>query len=167
METLQLRFGQPDAVISKIVTQIKRLPALPLAYHNDIINFATKIKNFVTTAQSIKQSDYLRSPELVNTVVAKIPSTLINRWSDYAFDHLQNDISKFEKLSDFFMIEATKAASSGVSHIHCHTESFKKRSEDRRTQAHAVLLNSAEDSCKFCKKGIHPIPDCKYFKRSM
>ncbi|XP_063635689.1 uncharacterized protein LOC134806062 [Cydia splendana] len=168
MQTLGLRFGHPEVIINKIVNQIKKLQPLSQAYHNEIVVFATKIKNFAVTARSIDQADYLRSPELINTVLSKCPSVLINRWGDYVYEHLyESKRSKFEHLSDFLELEAVKAASAGVSHIYSQADKNKKQHEERRGTQHPVLLMTDTEKCNFCKISSHQLPDCPRFKRAM
>ncbi|XP_073948707.1 uncharacterized protein [Choristoneura fumiferana] len=170
MQTLKLRFGRPELIINKIVAQIKRLPPLPHAYHNEIVNFATKIKNFAVAALAINQSDYLRSPELITTVISKFPSDLIHRWSDYAYryQYESSTKTKFEMLTDFLVSEATKASVSGVSHINSQADtSYRRRYEERRGPPIPVLISAEEEKCRFCSLAVHRLPDCSRFKRAM
>ena len=165
IDTLQLRFGRPEIIMCKIVSQLKKLQPLPQSYHNDIVNFSIKIKNYVATTSAMEQSDYLRSPELTALVVSKFPTALITKWADYAYEHRDSLKCKLELIADFLHDEAIKAASAGISHIHTQ-DSYKKRPEERKPQVHTVQVD-AEDKCRFCKKAKHQLVECTRFKRAL
>ncbi|XP_073963851.1 uncharacterized protein [Choristoneura fumiferana] len=165
LEALQLRFGRPELIIYKIASQFKKLQPLPQAYHTDLVNFAVKVKNYVAAAQSINQTDYLRSPEVLNTVLSKCPSPLINKWADYIYENPDGNKAKLQLLSEFLHQEATKVAAAGISHIHTPTvqKFFNK------IQTHSVLNNGSDISakCKFCRTAVHLLPSCIKFKRAL
>ncbi|CAK1579935.1 unnamed protein product [Parnassius mnemosyne] len=171
IDTLELRFGKPETIMSKIVLQLKKLCPLPLTYHNDIINFAIKIKNYVAATKAMQQSDYLRSPELVSIVVSKLPTLLVAKWTDYVYEQRECNLPKLELLSDFLYEEATKTAASGVSHIHAQYN--LKKLDERKHRSHSLLLytNSNQlqnaEKCIFCRKGAHGVSDCSRFKRAL
>ncbi|CAK1589329.1 unnamed protein product [Parnassius mnemosyne] len=171
IDTLELRFGKPETIMSIIVLQLKKLCPLPLTYHNDIINFAIKIKNYVAATKAMQQSDYLRSPELVSIVVSKLPTLLVAKWTDYVYEQRECNLPKLELLSDFLYEEATKTAASGVSHIHALYN--LKKLDERKHRSHSLLLytNSNQlqnaEKCIFCRKGAHGVSDCSRFKRAL
>ncbi|KAL4702474.1 hypothetical protein ACJJTC_016424 [Scirpophaga incertulas] len=54
------------------------------------------------------------------------------------------------------------------SNMSLHHRIFKRRDQRSVEINHIVyFLTAGDDSCKFCKKGVHALPDCKYFKRAM
>ncbi|XP_047998807.1 uncharacterized protein LOC125236151 [Leguminivora glycinivorella] len=132
LEALELRFGRPDLIINKILSQIKKLQPLPQAYHVELVNFAVKVRNYVAAAESINQTDHLRSPELLNIVISKCPSALINKWADYIYEHGDTHKAKLQLFSEFLHKEATKIAAAGVTHIHSQNEhnKFPKKMDD-------------------------------------
>lgn len=79
IDALDLRFSRPELIIGKKIGQLKKTVALPAAYHNDLVAFAIKIKNFVTAVQALKQEVFLRSPELMTAVISKWLNTLITK----------------------------------------------------------------------------------------
>ncbi|XP_063368187.1 uncharacterized protein LOC134656557 [Cydia amplana] len=170
LDALELRFGRPDLIINKILTQFKKLQPLPQAYHIELVNFAVRVKNYVAAAESIKQTDHLRSPELLSIVISKCPSALINKWADYIYEHSDTNKAKLQLFSEFLHKEATKIAAAGVTHIHSQNEhKFPKKMEDRKLQVHPILNNDNDTNtkCKFCKVSYHPLTNCIKFKRAL
>lgn len=167
IEALELRFGRPEVIINKITYQLRKMTPLSQNYHQDIVSFAIKIRNFVAAAQAVNQIDYLRSPELISSVLIKCPSALINKWADYYNVHLKTETPKLEILANFLYEEASKISTAGLTHIHSQSEN-KKKPEDRKH--HALLLTEKQESsykCKFCRSGNHKLTECTRFKRAM
>ncbi|KAF9797957.1 hypothetical protein SFRURICE_019300, partial [Spodoptera frugiperda] len=145
MDTLELRFGRPENVMRQVYMQLRKLSPLPDAYHAEIVKFAIKIKNYVTAVTTMKQSDYLRSPQLTSIVVSKLPSNLLSKWIDYLNERSQEDTPKLQLLSQFLYVEAEKVAASGVT----------------------VAVNDPDVKCKFCRRNEHSLPECSKFKRAL
>lgn len=167
IEALSLRYGRPEIIINKTIQQLRKLLPLSHNYHHEIVPFSIKIKNFVATVQTVKQTDYLRSPELVTTVLTKLPASLITKWADYYSTNCDTEMAKIEVLADFLFNEANKISNAGLSCIYSHGEN-KKRHEDRRQ--HAVLLSEEGGeslNCKFCRVSKHKLTECTRFKRAM
>lgn len=164
--TLELRYGRPEVIIQRITSQLRKLAPLPPAYHNDLVNFSIKVKNYVAAAQAIQQTDYLRSPELMTAVMAKCPTALITKWADYAFAHRDTDKPKLEIFSDFLFDEATKISSAGISHVYTYRKPEEKKPLENR---HFVLTQTKPDEkrCIFCRGNCRSLPDCTKFKRAM
>lgn len=174
MAALELRFGRPETVMRQVSIQLRKLSPLPDAYHAEIIKFAIKIKNFVTAITTVKQIDYLRSPELITIVISKLPTGLVNKWVEYLYENQTLDETpRLELLSRFLYTEAQKVAESGVSYIH-HQNDFGKNKPEKRYFNQQSVLTSVKTNdpdtagrCKFCRKNEHTLPDCSKFKRAM
>lgn len=167
IEALELRYGRPETIIHKITYQLKKIPPLSQNYHHEIVSFSIKIKNFVAAAKAVKQTDYLRSPELVSSVLTKCPSALINKWADYYSLNCKIEKAKLEVLAEFLYSEANKISAAGLTHLQSQSD-YRKKPEERRT--HSVLLSakrSYASSCKFCKVSSHKLPECARFKRAL
>lgn len=172
MKTLELRFGRPEIIITKIVSQLKKLPSLSLSYHNDIVSFSIKIKNCVVATKAIKQDDYLRSPELTTVILSKLPCSLISRWADYAYEKREksSNMTRLEQLSEFLEVEAQKISNVGVSLLQTSIKKFDGPVTHSNLQRpHAVLAQTKETSkCRFChKRSDHIVVDCPKFKRAL
>lgn len=47
MSTLELQYGNPDVIITRILSDVKKLNPLPQEYHKDIVTFSVKIKTML------------------------------------------------------------------------------------------------------------------------
>ncbi|KAJ0169676.1 hypothetical protein K1T71_014861 [Dendrolimus kikuchii] len=89
MSTLELQFGNPDIIISKIMYDIKKLPPVSPEYHKDIISFSIKVKNYVAAVLAIGQEEYLKGTNVTSIILSKLPTVLISKWADYSFKLIQ------------------------------------------------------------------------------
>ncbi|XP_052750997.1 uncharacterized protein LOC128200723 [Galleria mellonella] len=181
MSALELRFGRSDIIIQYITTQIKKLPPLPTNYQQDIVNFSIKINNCVATLNTLKLHDYLRSPELVSAIASKLPSILISKFTDYAFDRLSDGTPKLMLYASFLKREAEMISAISLSQPREQKKldvptSYSKRTDERYRHNYnnkqVVFTTTAVNEnnsklCQFCKKCQHLLPDCRIFKRAM
>lgn len=169
MDTLELRFGRPEIVMRQESIQLRWLSPLPEAYHSEIVKFAIMVKNYVTAVTTLKQSDYLSSPQLSSIVVSKMPTNLINKWVEYLHERLNQETPKLQLLSEFLYVEAKKVAESRVSYIHHQNEySRKYEKTDKKSVLTAMVVDTAQAKCRFCKRTAeHSFSDCGKFKRAM
>ncbi|CAG9113265.1 unnamed protein product [Plutella xylostella] len=173
MESLQLRFGRSDIIIQRITSQLKNLPSMPTYYQQNIFNFAVKINNCVASIKALNQDDYLRSPELATAVMSKLPSTLLGKWTDYAYSNLSKSMSKLEVLAKFLKHEAEMLSFVGISQPPDNKQNNipQKRAYDNKPYNRPILATTTVEVnaslCKFCKKANHLLPECRVFKRTM
>lgn len=80
MQTLEMRFGNPNIILEKVVIEIKNIPSIG---EIELVEFASRIKNAVISIKSLKSIDYLHSPELVSGIIDKIPSSMIFNYVRY------------------------------------------------------------------------------------
>ena len=69
--TLEMRFGNSKLILTKVVNDIQDLPSIKLKKIN-LVEFATKLKNSVTTVKSLNNVGFLYSVDLVNGNIRKI-----------------------------------------------------------------------------------------------
>lgn len=176
MKALELRYGRSDVIIMNLTTQLKKLPSLPSSYQNDLIDFSLKVNNCVATIRALNQQDHLRSPELASAVLSKLPSTLIGRWTDFAYQRLAENQPKLTLIAAFLEHEAQMLSLVGVTQIReqnkpseIKTTKYTSDSKFRPTRPIFTTSSVAEENkvCKFCSKGVHPLPECRVFKRAM
>ncbi|KAI8429320.1 hypothetical protein MSG28_007815 [Choristoneura fumiferana] len=149
MEALELRFGRPEVIILNLTTQLKKLPALPTTYQYDLINFSIKVNNCIATIRALNQQDYLRSPELASAVLSKLPSTLIGKWTDFAYQKLAEGKPRLEILGTFLKHEAEMLSLVGMTQL----RDFNKKPTD---QAPATVPAKRTDE----NKNTCPAPVC-------
>ncbi|XP_072934823.1 uncharacterized protein [Epargyreus clarus] len=172
MEALELRFGRSDVIIMTITAQLKRLPPLPTNYQQELINFSVKVNNCVATIRALKQEDYLRSPELATAIITKLPSTLIGKWTDFAYNKILDGRSKLEVMAMFLKNEAEMMSVVGLAvpnEERKMREASEKRIIEKRFIKRPVLITAHEsdEKCKYCRKSKHILPECRMFKRAM
>ncbi|XP_072943452.1 uncharacterized protein [Epargyreus clarus] len=172
MEALELRFGRSDVIIMTITAQLKRLPPLPTNYQQELINFSVKVNNCVATIRALKQEDYLRSPELATAIITKLPSTLIGKWTDYAYNKILDGRSKLELMAMFLKNEAEMMSVVGLAvpnEERKMREASEKRIIEKRFIKRPVFITAHEsdEKCKYCRKSKHTLPECRMFKRAM
>lgn len=112
MQTLQLRFGNPDKIINRIVQDIKKLPKINTG-RMDLITFATKLRNSVAAMQTLKHVGYLYSPDLIKDVIAKMPSALVYGYNKELASY-DTEVPRLVALSNFLYKEAERACAAGT-----------------------------------------------------
>ncbi|XP_059046261.1 uncharacterized protein LOC131841905 [Achroia grisella] len=60
MATLELRFGNPDIIISRLIQELKKLHPVSQEYQKDIVYFAVKVQNFVEATRAVGRQEYLQ-----------------------------------------------------------------------------------------------------------
>ena len=81
MKTLEALFGNPNTVIQRTLGEIKRIKELSESLESeDLMRFACQIKNFVATVKAVKRIEHLFNPDLLATLVSKLPRNLLTLW---------------------------------------------------------------------------------------
>lgn len=76
MQTLELRFGDPENIIQKVIQDLKVLPKIQEG-KIDLISFATKVRNGVAAIQALNHIGHLHSFNIISEIISKIPSTYL------------------------------------------------------------------------------------------
>ena len=78
---LQRKFGQPHAVVEAHLDKLSNYP--PLKTHNseNVIGFSSTISGLVFVFESLSFNDDLKSVNLLNQAVSKLPPNLKEAWS--------------------------------------------------------------------------------------
>ena len=112
IETLEMRYGNKQLILNKILDDIKILPNI--ISQNSIVEFASKLKNSVEAIKSLGSQGYLFSPELTSSMLKKLPEHMIFNYIKFASLQNQNK-PDLEKLSEFLYTEADMILNSGIS----------------------------------------------------
>ncbi|PZC72872.1 hypothetical protein B5X24_HaOG210397 [Helicoverpa armigera] len=176
MSALQLQFGNSDVIISKILQDINKLRPIAHDYQKDIVPFAIKIQNCVAAVSAIGCDEYLNGMTLVSTVLSKLPTVLISKWTDYSFPLIKlNSKPKFILLSEFLSLEAQKVTQCNINLPNIIQSWTVKNNINHTTKpkSQTVLFNYNDnkdvnsDLCGFCKLSEHALPDCSKFKKAL
>lgn len=113
MQLLQLRFGNPTAVASRIIVDLK---ALPKTYEVGIefVKFAITVKNVVAALEATKHVGYLHSPELMREITQKISAGMIYNFNKYLHEKGNSEDPALVTLSKFLFFEAEIACKAGI-----------------------------------------------------
>lgn len=183
MEALELRFGRSDLVVQQLTTQMRKLPTIPMNYQCDLFNFSIKVNNCVAAINAIGQLDYLRSPELLFAITSKLPSILLSRWMDYAYNYRETNHPKLQLLASFLKHETEIMSVVGIpsaprdqkkNEIIIPTKKVYGKSRYtgyNNNNNNPVFATSSSETnkknCNFCKKSSHLLTDCRIFKRAL
>lgn len=184
MKLLELRFGNPENVVKKVILDIKKLPKIQSG-KVDLVTFATKVRNAVAAIQAVNHIGQLHNPELINEIVTKMPSTLIYGFNRYVAEDKQQE-PKLVCLSNYLYSEAEMSSKAGTNQIKCLDNKTNAKEIDKmkykgNSQVRPVLLSTSRESivpenkdktnmsekckkCTYCNKEKHTIIKCFGFK---
>ncbi|KOB65829.1 reverse transcriptase [Operophtera brumata] len=166
MSTLELQFGNPEIIISRILLEVKKLNPLPQEYYKDIVPFSVKIKNYVAAVRELKREEYLQGVSVVNIVLSKLPTVLLSKWADYSYPLITvGTKARLDILSDFLSDEAIKISTCSANLMNIRWDNKRtKYSEMNSGQSQTVLLQTDEckqsdNKCRFCRDSVHKLTD--------
>ena len=81
LATLQRKFGQPHAVIGAHLDKLSIFPPLKMHNSENVIGFSSAISGLVAVFKSLSFNDDLKSANLLNQAVSKLPPNLKEAWS--------------------------------------------------------------------------------------
>ncbi|KAL0882321.1 hypothetical protein ABMA27_000834 [Loxostege sticticalis] len=174
MSTLELKFGNPDLIISRVLLDIKKLQPLPNDYQKYIVPFSVKVQNLIEAIRCLKREEYLQGMNIVSNILTKLPTVLISKWSDYSFPLIsEGKMPRLLMLSDFLKAEALKISTTSNTYFEesrfDQTKSYQ-RNKSANLPHHAVLLQSEQKDatkCQFCRTSNHSLVDCKRFRKAL
>lgn len=180
MTTLEMRFGNTNIILKKILFEIRNLPSIELQQIS-LIEFATKLRGAVLAIKSLNNNlGYLYSPELVNSLIKKLPSSMYYNFVRFAANEGKNK-PDLERISDFVYREAEMSIAAGVisyEPIEATSEKPKILPQSSRNAQKAVCATSVNESsedgevlvkrnrnCTYCNLRGHNIWECRKFER--
>ncbi|XP_073949058.1 uncharacterized protein [Choristoneura fumiferana] len=178
MATLQLRFGDPDCILNRLVLDIKKLQPISHDYQKEIVIFSVKVQNFVEAVKVVGREEYIQGMSIVPLLLSKLPTLLLSKWSDYSFPLINSGINKsrLDILSDFLNMEAMKIATTANIHhtLSYRSDQHKYKHHDTNNRPQVVLLQTEEpvsgdnNKCNFCRKSqCRKLSECKQFKKAL
>lgn len=178
METLQLRFGDPDTIIARLIHDIKKLHPVSQEYQKDIVPFSVKVLNFVEAVRAVGREDYLQGTSMVSIILSKLPTVLISKWSDFSYPLIKAKLHpQLNILADFLHDEAVKiSTTANINTLRSQSDtynSYKPRNYDVHGKSQTVLFQSEKPSvntykCQFCRATDHiKLTECKKFKKAL
>lgn len=172
MSTLELQYGNADVILSRIMTDIKKVNNLSTEYYRDIVPFSVKVKNFVAAVRALKREEYLQGMEVATVVLSKLPTTLLSKWTDYSYPLITGESpkSRLDMLSEFLTEEAVKISTCSATLIQPRMDNSKRKQNDNRVNNVQTVLKldeQSEQKCHYCRINSHQLTECKKFKKSL
>lgn len=177
MRTLELRFGNSKMILEKIISEFSNLPAIGSGKIS-LLEFASKLKNAVTSIKSLNCFGYLFSPQLYDEILKKIPKTILFNYIRYA-QTADVNLSDLEKISEFLFSEAHLALNAGIIDVYYANNSKNKAELVKFPKPRSVFTadvergrhnphlsfgsHNLEKKCENCQQSYHEIQECKKF----
>ena len=167
LATLQRKFGQPHAIVGAHLDKLNTFPPLKMHNSENVISFSSAISGLVAVFKSLSFNDDLKSVNLLNQAVSKLPPNLKEAWSMHTVRHNWQRPT----LLDFNNWLKEKAEG----HERLRLLSSKAKNEEpvkpKTTKvfaANSQVTSKAQDKSKFppcvlCK-GSHALWNCAVFK---
>lgn len=112
MDLLNLRFGNPNAIATRIIEDIENLPKL---FNNgDLVVFATRVRNCVSALEAAHHIGYLHSPDLVKEITQKLCYAMAYNYNRYLNEKGEPGEPALVTLSRFLFYEAEIACKAGT-----------------------------------------------------
>ena len=168
LATLQRKFGQPHAVVGAHLDKLSTFPPLKMHNSENLIGFSSTISGLVAVFKSLSFNDDLKSVNLLNQAVTKLPPNLKEAWS------MQTVRRQWHRPTLLDFNEWLKEKAEG--HERLKTINSKVKSEEpvKQKVGTKVFASNAKVSdkttekpklppCSVCK-GQHALWNCAVFK---
>ena len=168
LATLQRKFGQPHAVAGAHLDKLSSFPPLKMHNSENVIGFSSTVSGLVAVFKSLSYNDDLKSVNLLNQAVSKLPPNLKEAWS------MQTVRRQWHRPTLLDFNEWLKEKAEG--HERLKTINSKVKSEEpvKQKVGTKVFASNAKVSdktkekpkfppCSVCK-GQHALWNCAVFK---
>ena len=163
MQTLEMRFGQPEQVIRTIIDGVKKLKPAGEEDFEALIDTANAVGNLVATMQLMNDTGHLTNPTLRQEVIMKLPNSLKRQWGEFV--HTQQTGVTLATLSEWLSQRAD-----AISHVRrlTATDRAEKPPSGRRPGGlRGNTFTAREEQCGFCKKAGHSAANCNTLKKAL
>ena len=167
LATLQRQFGQTHAIVGAHLDKLNTFPPLKMHNSEKVISFSSAISGLVAVFKSLSFNDDLKSVNLLNQAVRKLPPNLKEAWSMYIVRH------NWQRPTLLDFNKWLKKNAEG--HERLRVLNYKAKNEEpvkpKTTNffaANSHVTSKAQDKSKFppcilCK-GSHALWNCAVFK---
>ena len=87
LATLQRKFGQTHAIVGAHLDKLNTFPPIKMHISESVISFSFAISELVAVFKSLSFNDDLKSVNLINQAVSKLPPNLNEAWSMHTVRH--------------------------------------------------------------------------------
>ena len=168
IRTLERRFGRPELVVAKLISQAKEFKPLRMDDADGLIALATAVSNIVLTMKMLHCEGHMTNPSLRNEVVSNLPTSLKIQWGEWIKSNgLATDLLGLDELSEWLNERADAMSlvatpKTGAPQPRSTTLHGSQQTEVSDTRP--VPRPRASKSCRKCL-GSHSIQECKDFRQ--
>ena len=87
LATSQRKFGQPNAIVDAHFDKLNTFPPLKMDNSENVFNFSSVMSGLLAVFKSLSINDDLKSVNLLNQAVSKLPPNLKETWSMHIVRH--------------------------------------------------------------------------------
>lgn len=143
---LEFLYGRPECLIRSQITEVRRIAAIDENHLEQLIPFATKIRNLSTFLETTNSQQHLANPMLIEELVNKLPMNKRMDWAQFSMN-----IKPYATVKDFstWVDQIARLVSKIISTTTPLTSQFDKRTNSKKnTVLHASSSSFGEASQK-------------------
>ena len=165
METLELRFGRPDLVVTTLIGKAKAHGNIKSDDFDGLISFSTAVQTLVSTMKLMQADGHMYNPQLRQELVLKLPPSLRMQWGEVVRPSAQRPIS----LNSFASWLSERAAAASCVQV-ARVPVADGRSATKKVRSETTLATSESPVrqehrpclCAVCN-GRHSVDKCNKF----
>lgn len=155
MDHLKTVYGDPEKILSRQVKHLLKMKAPKELEKYQLKEFVNELESFVINAESLKRSDFLSQPSIIDQLVFKLRDRHRDAWGAMKLANPNVNLKDLCK----YLSERLKDASAQPP-----SESYHFRNRDsRRMHTH----REEKTNCIKCKAQSHDLQYCSDFKKLM
>ena len=167
LATLQRKFGQPHAIVGAHLDKLNTFPPLKMHNSENVISFFSAISGLVAVFKSLSINDDLKSVNLLNQAVSKLPPNLKEAWSMHTVRHNWQRPTLLD-FNNWLKEKAEGHERLRLLNSKAKNEEPVKPKTTKVFAANSQVSSKAQDKSKFppcvlCK-GSHALWNCAVFK---
>ena len=167
LSTLQRKFGQPHAIVGAHLDKLNTFPPLKMHNSENVISFSSAISGLVAVFKSLSFNDDLKSVNLLNQAVSKLPPNLKEAWSMHTVRHKWQRPTLLD-FNNWLKEKAEWHERLRLLNSKAKNEEPVKPKTTKVFAANSQVTSKAQDKskfppCVFCK-GSHAVWICAAFK---
>lgn len=163
IELLERRFGRLDDIVKAEIKKVKEIPSPKENDPQSIIAFATGVQNLVVTLETLKKSNHLMNPILLDEIQDKLPPTLSLLWSEFIIDR-KEDLT-LRVLADWLERRAEAASRRTTLNVYNAESTSKPKCKARVNTINASSDTFISKSCNSCYGTCQSLEQCEAFSK--
>lgn len=165
IDQLQLKFGRPKVIISRLLEELKAVPNVKDNKLDTLIELATRVRNLTATLTNARLVNHLMNPTMIEELEDKLTPSLRLRWAE----HLGEEEASLVLFDDW--IQHLARCASRVTRPEKNFGDSKPDASRSNTKTGAIPKELARMHkqevkvvCPACLEGCAALNRCKNFK---